>query len=252
VGASALKQRVGLLAYRASLVFTRRVPRAVYRLSRAPHRRSYARSLDEVVTRDELPYVLNRRGLVGEAVEVGVKRGSYSEYLLRRWRGRRLVSVDPWLEAEAGEYVDRANVAQDEHERFYAETRDRLRRFGGRSEIWRLTSVEAAARVADASVDFVYIDARHDYESVQEDLAVWFPKVRAGGILAGHDYADGRLVQGDFGVKQAVDEFAAARGLRVHATAGRPTYVEMFPSWLIEVPSNEGSHPARSRPMPGP
>ena len=58
-------------------------------------------------------------------------------------------------------------------------------------------------------MDFVYIDARHDYESVLEDLNAWFHKVKPGGILAGHDYADGMLPQGDFGVKSAVDEFFA-------------------------------------------
>jgi predicted O-methyltransferase YrrM len=40
------------------------------------------------------------------------------------------------------------------------------------------------------SFDFVYIDARHDYASALEDIRDWWPKVRRGGILAGHDYVD--------------------------------------------------------------
>jgi hypothetical protein len=196
-----------------------------------------AADLAAVRTRDQIPDTLNRRGLVGDGVEIGVKRGRYSEFLLRHWRGRRLISVDPWREAPAGEYVDRANVAQDEQERYLAETRRRLARFGDRSEIWRLTSVEAAERVADGTLDFVYVDARHDTDSVLEDLAVWFPKLRPGALLAGHDYVDGAFPNGDFGVKTAVDRFFGERGLAVHATDGGPAAAEIFPSWLVEIPA---------------
>ena len=56
-----------------------------------------------------------------------------------------------------------------------------------------MTPVEAAKKVADGSLDFVYIDARRDYDSVKEDLNAWFRKVKPGGIFAGHDYVDGVL-----------------------------------------------------------
>ena len=169
-------------------------------------------------------------------VEVGVKRGRYSEFLLRHWRGRVLVSVDPWREDDAGSYVDRANVRQAEHDRFFDETRQRLSRFGARSDIWRLTSIEAAARIEDGSLAFVYVDARHDRESVLEDLRAWYPKVRPGGIIAGHDYVDGTFSNGVFGVRSAVDSFFEGLGLAVHATKGGPRSVEIFPSWVVEVP----------------
>ena len=72
-----------------------------------------------------------------------------------------------------------------------------------------------------------------------EDLEAWFPKVKPGGILAGHDYADIDFGRTDFGVKSAVDEFFAARGIPVHCTDG-PSAVEMFPSWIVEVPPHSG------------
>jgi predicted O-methyltransferase YrrM len=48
-------------------------------------------------------------------------------------------------------------------------------------------SWKAASRYADNSLDFVFIDAAHDLESVTKDIAAWWPKVREGGLLAGHD-----------------------------------------------------------------
>jgi hypothetical protein len=50
------------------------------------------------------------------------------------------------------------------------------------------TSVRAAELFADESVAFCFIDADHSYESVTADLRAWWPKVRPGGMLAGHDY----------------------------------------------------------------
>lgn len=209
--------------------------RRVVGLLNTRYRPTYARSLASIPSRDELPIVLNRRGLLGTAAEIGVKRAVYSEHLLKHWRGERLLSIDPWLSVEWEEYVDRSNVSQPEFDENHEFTKQRLAPFGARSDIWRLTSVEAAAKVPDGSLDFVYIDARHDYESVKEDLEAWFPKVRPGGIFAGHDYVDGMLPQGDFGVKSAVDEFFAAKALEVHTTDG-PSAVEMFPSWIVEIP----------------
>lgn len=49
-------------------------------------------------------------------------------------------------------------------------------------------SMRAAARIADSSVDWVFIDALHDYGSVRDDIRAWAPKVKPGGLISGHDY----------------------------------------------------------------
>jgi hypothetical protein len=180
----------------------------------------------------DLPLLLNRRGLVGCGAEVGVKRGEYSEVLLEGWSGRHLISIDPWLSAPETDYVDVANVAQETHDRYYEETVDRLARFGERSTVWRMTGSEAADRIPAHCLDFVYLDARHDYVSVKQDLDTWMEKLRPGGILAGHDYLDGTFAEGHFGVKSAVDELGAAHGLSVRATFADPPWR----SWHVVIP----------------
>ena len=47
---------------------------------------------------------------------------------------------------------------------------------------------ECARTVPDDSLDFIYIDARHDRKGVAKDLEDWWPKLRCDGIFAGHDY----------------------------------------------------------------
>lgn len=61
----------------------------------------------------------------------------------------------------------------------------------------KLPSVEAAKSYDDDSLDFVFIDGAHDYESVRNDILAWLPKIKPGKILSGHDWPYG-------GVKNAV------------------------------------------------
>lgn len=61
--------------------------------------------------------------------------------------------------------------------------------------ILRKTSVQAAKQFKANSLDFVFIDGSHDTESVCADIDAWFPKVKVGGIIAGHDYKSHREVE---------------------------------------------------------
>jgi hypothetical protein len=178
-------------------------------------------------TRWEFPYILNVLGLTGEGLEVGVLYGNYSAYILRAWKGKKLHSVDPWRHFAEGDYVDMNNHSDDTFEEIYQRAVQQLAPFGGRSNIVRGASPEVAGQFRDGQFDFVYIDAQHQYAGAKTDIEAWWPKVRSGGILAGHDYLDGNFPEGNFGVKTAVDEFAGQRGLRVLASH-EPKYISFF------------------------
>jgi hypothetical protein len=49
-------------------------------------------------------------------------------------------------------------------------------------------TVEAADLIADGSLDYVYVDARHDFCGCLSDIELFWPKLRGGGVMAGHDY----------------------------------------------------------------
>jgi hypothetical protein len=208
-----------------------RAKRLVRRVLTLILRPTYSRSLDYVTGRDELPRVLNSRGLRGRGVEVGVNDGWFSEWILRGWRGERLFSVDPWR-AEVDRNGDYANWGQAEIDAVYERVVQRLGAYGARSEVIRETSAGAAPRFADGTLDFVYIDAAHDVESVREDIAAWYPKVRPGGLLSGHDYYDGPLYGTVYGVATAVRELCEREGLSASAT------LRDAPSrtWFVQVP----------------
>ena len=60
--------------------------------------------------------------------------------------------------------------------------------FGDKVVLIISDSVSASGLFSDASLDWVHLDARHDYASVKADIEAWLPKIKAGGWLSGDDY----------------------------------------------------------------
>lgn len=191
-------------------------------------RLTYSFGLYYIRTRTELPIILNKRGLRGSGVEVGVWKALFSEFLLENWKGKKLYSVDPWKSFSSDEYIDEMNINQEEFDKIYENSKQLLSKFGNRSEICRDVSINAAVSFKNNSLDFVYLDGRHHYEGVKEDIESWFCKVKKGGIICGHDYLNATIGETRFGVKKAVDEFALANKFRVLVTDK-----DEFPSWFI-------------------
>lgn len=86
--------------------------------------------------------------------------------------------------------------------------------------IYHMKSTRAAEEYEDASLDFVYIDAAHDYDNVIADIKAWLPKVKPGGTLAGHDY-------GSIGVYRAVNEVFKKEQIKIVNNRTK--------SWVISV-----------------
>jgi len=173
---------------------------------------------DRLKDRAEIPSYLTRLGLSGQGVEVGVRDGEFSEHVLSHWTGFMHL-VDPWLNQNTTIYNDISNVKTDEQEaRFRLVSEKLLRKFPGRYKIHRTYSVDASKLFTDSQLDYVYIDARHDYAGVLEDMNAWWPKLKVGGLFCGHDFVpDGNLKEGAFGVQQAVYEFAAIKNKEVQS-----------------------------------
>jgi len=177
--------------------------------------------------RRDLAYLLTLMHLDGKGVEIGVAKGEFSVVLLENSRLSILYSVDPWREYSEDQYDDLNNVAQQINEHRYRSVVEYFKKYGQRSQILRKTSREASRTIDDNSLDFVYIDANHSYKACKEDIELWWPKLKSGGLFAGHDYLDGHLPDGDFGVKSAVDEFVAKNHLRLYVIH------QEWPSWYV-------------------
>ena len=150
-----------------------------------------------------------------KAVEIGVLHGWTSWYFLESIPCLHLLSVDiaPKLSAWGN-----------------------LHRFGNRSTLWKMTSEEASMKHS-GKLDLVFVDAQHDYDEIVKDINVWRPKLRSGGIMAGHDY-------GPYwpAVIRAAHEFARSSGQPLHLGADYVWWVYVKWNWTLLHPEFFENH----------
>jgi predicted O-methyltransferase YrrM len=122
-------------------------------------------------------------------VEIGSWRGKSTAYLaveiVNSGKKIKLDCVDTW-QGSLNEELHQTDPSVV-NDTLFDEFVSNMKPVEGYYTPVRSTSTEAANLYEDGSLDFVFIDAQHDYESVTSDIAAWISKVKPGGILAGHD-----------------------------------------------------------------
>lgn len=132
-----------------------------------------------------LKLLKDKKDIVG--AEIGVSWGNTTEVLLKDLKLKRLYCVDPWLPYE-GHNAGAVFSTKPDADNHYREAMKRILPHYEKVKILEMSSKEAAEQVPDESLDFVFIDADHSLKAVTEDLNLWWPKVKTGGIFSGHDW----------------------------------------------------------------
>jgi hypothetical protein len=178
--------------------------------------------------RPSLRNLIGKSNLVG--AEVGVGAGSNALNILKELDIKKLYLVDPYML-----YKDNKEVSP--HIRITMETSWQSAAIGTlipfeNKIVWiNHISSEAVKLIQDEELDFVYIDGNHFYFYVKQDIELWYPKVKIGGLVAGHDYdISDRNIDHGCNVKQAVDEFF---GNKVQSGHCEERY-EMLDWWVIK------------------
>lgn len=183
-----------------------------------------SRGVPTFQTRGQLGTILDEENkTIG--VELGVQRGYLSRELLSLWPScQEYHMVDLWAPQE--NYKDIANVDQEQQDAILNEAMENTKEWKEKIRICRNYTSICVTDMPDGYFDFIYVDARHDFKGVYEDVRLWWPKLRKGGIMAGHDYViqddgpeqsgqdwttnfDGTVDETGTVVKGAVDKFAA-------------------------------------------
>lgn len=118
-------------------------------------------------------------------VEVGSWTGFSTALLANEIQGKgKVFTVDHW-EGNPGTPTGRDASLRD----VYGVFKSNLIRIGVWDTVYPLVmdSETASTIFKDGMLDFVFIDADHRYESIKQDIKLWLPKLKKGGILAGHD-----------------------------------------------------------------
>ena len=156
-----------------------------------------------------------KEDLVG--VEVGVFDAINATYILQDLPIKKLYLVDNYKP-----YWDGPNkVTPVTYDQFYMDgcysrAINRMDVFFGKTMFIIRDSSWAAQQILDDSLDFVYIDAGHTYDEVMEDMNVWWPKTKSGGVFGGHDYGTVNGAE----VKRAVDDFMKTKEITASPSIG--------------------------------
>jgi hypothetical protein len=154
-----------------------------------------------------------KKNLIG--VEVGVHEGDHALSLLENLDIKKLYLIDPWeyykeYEGDYKGYMDVQITGLPDAEKV---TRRRMIKYENQVEIIKSFSSKCLNQIPD-NLDFVYIDANHNYKFITEDMRNFWKKVRVGGIMGGHDYYNGYQRMCD-DVIRAVGEFAYENKLQL-------------------------------------
>ena len=131
-----------------------------------------------------IPYFGLEKPLVG--IEIGVGAGDGSLTAMHLMPNLSMYCIDPWIHVD-GQPFELGGHDQARHDNAYKCAVERLGNFGTRATIIKKKSDDAINDVPD-EVDFIFIDGHHEYSQVVKDINNYAPKVRSGGIIAGHDY----------------------------------------------------------------
>ncbi len=160
--------------------------------------------------RESLKMLENRHDLVG--VEVGVFGGDHALVILGGLCVKKLYLIDSYEKFEGYKQFTKEVLADKE-----TEAHKKLEAFKDKI-IWiKKKSAIAVDDFHDESLDFVYIDADHEYESALADITLYYPKVKRGGLFCGHNYEPETAIEH---VAKAVHYFCAQNNLKFGSSKG--------------------------------
>lgn len=144
----------------------------------------------------------------GVMAEIGCYSGESTFQFAKKFK--RIYAIDPWI-TDNGFFTD-MHIVEKTFD-------DRMNVYDNVIKIKDIGN-NAVRMFEDRSLDFVYIDALHDYFNVKNDIITWLPKVKIGGYIGGHDH-DPNVYPG---VVNAVKE-----------TVGDPNFLFIDTSWITKV-----------------
>jgi hypothetical protein len=158
------------------------------------------------VNLDNLKHGLNRpslkclkgwKNIIG--VEIGVQYGVNARDILDKYDIKTLYLIDPYglFPSASG-----GGLTGQESDKIKERAYDYLKNYNDKI-IWVEEFSWDAVNLIPDNLDFIYIDGDHRAEAVEKDIELYYPKVRIGGLVAGHDYEKRRAP----GVVNTIDNF---------------------------------------------
>jgi len=149
-----------------------RNPQEMYDIFHSQRKEYNTRGLYEMVEYLNYYFDTSKATMVELGSYAGQSTCIFSQYF------EKVIAVDPWENHE--EYPHDMGLVEEVFDKFAGCQNNIEKRKG--------YSVNEAKSFEDNSIDFVYVDARHEEEYVIEDIEAWLPKIKKHGFIGGHDF----------------------------------------------------------------
>lgn len=179
------------------------------------------------ILRTHFKYEVEREYLFAE---IGVHRAETSAAIFRAFPKACGMLVDPWGTYDADHPYRKSGdgcskLTADQQEANMQAAEEAVAFAGSRASIMRCDSLTAAEIVralhrfglTKQRFDWCFIDGDHTKDAVKADIEAWYPLVRDGGVVSGHDWLHPKERRnGQFGVAKAVNEYAETNNLKLN------------------------------------
>jgi len=150
--------------------------------------------------------------------EIGVYRGRNADNILSH-TDAFLYLIDPWdLEQYEGDDTGDcvAEGTQEELKKAKEECLERLKKHSIETD-YSIIQRDHREVELEEKLDFVFLDGVHTYKGTIQQILQWYPQVKDGGLVIGHDWD---YPDYDFKVKEAVTDLAELLGQEIHLGDG--------------------------------
>ena len=173
---------------------------------------------------ERLSNLKDGKGLVG--AEIGVCGGEHALSLLKTLKIDTLFLIDPYemYEIYANGDGNSYGKTQSSLSDSFIQAKKLLKPFEENIQ-WVKKLSDDAVKDIHESLDFVYVDGNHDYEFVKNDIKNYYPLLKKGGVIGGHDFYNG-FTKSHNGVVTALTEFSVSKNIQL--------FIEQPDWWLYK------------------
>lgn len=125
--------------------------------------------------------------------------------MLKKLKIKHLYLIDPY-ETSVFKFMGYKHIDSE-----YKKAQKRVKKWKHIVTFVKDYSENAVSKIPD-HLDFIYIDGNHTYEAVKKDIELYYPKVKKGGVIGGHDF-----VASEQGVVRAAIEFADQKKSKLYS-----------------------------------
>lgn len=143
--------------------------------------------------------------------EIGTFEGENAKNMLSHLSIKHIYLIDPYLHYNKFSHSSRESIPHA-----FDIAQKRLSKFNKKTTYIKKMSEDAVNDISE-KLDFIYIDGNHAYKYVKKDIELYYPKIKKGGVIGGHDIWNKEVCK-------AFMEFSEQNNLRVNIK---------YPDWWI-------------------